>query len=84
MNCEYCIYYEQCIKILKEKDEEIDLLKKKLHNTQRNKLRLKNKLNFKLLVLKEKLKEYEIEDDWDDITIENSIQENTQEKIKND
>ena len=28
MNCEYCIYYEQCIKILKEKDEEIDLLKK--------------------------------------------------------
>lgn len=79
MNCEYCIYYDECIKKLQEKDDEINSLKKKIHNIQRTKLRLKNKLNFKIILLEEKLKEYDITDDWDEI--QNETEEN---KIKKD
>lgn len=79
MNCEYCVYYDECIKKLQEKDDEINSLKKKIHNIQRTKLRLKNKLNFKIILLEEKLKEYDITDDWDEI--KNETEDN---KIKTD
>lgn len=61
------------------KNEKITHLKKKIHNLQRTKLRLKNNLNFKIKSLEEKLKEYEIEDDWDEIK-----NEQIKEKLKND
>lgn len=70
-------HYEQ---IIKEKNNDIEHLKKKLHNCQRTKLRLKNKLNFKIFMLEEKLQDYEIEDDWDEIKNEQNIEK----KIKND
>ena len=71
-------YYHETFK---KKDEEILNLKKKLHNCQRTKLRLKNKLNFKITLLEEKLKEYDIADDWDEIKNEINIE---QPKLKND
>lgn len=86
MNCEYCYYYNECLKTLEKKKEEIELLQKKVHNTQRSKLRLKNKLNFKIQLLEAKLKDYEIQDDWDEINIDNTS-DNTnlnEPKIKND
>lgn len=85
MNCEYCYYYSECLKTLEKKNNEIELLKKKLHNTQRSKLRLKNNLNFKIQLLEAKLKDYEIQDDWDEINVDNATNTNLNEtKIKND
>lgn len=81
-NCEYCIYYDQYLKTIEEKNNEIESLKKKIHNIQRTKLRLKNKLNFKIILLEQKLKEYDISDDWD--VVDNDNDNDEQNKIKND
>ena len=57
--------------IIDEKNEEIRELKKQLHNIQRSKLRLKNKLNIKIEELELRLNSIQWAEEWDNIETNN-------------
>jgi hypothetical protein len=53
--------------------EENRTLKKKIKNLKRTKLRLKHNLNSKIERIKEQLKTYELNSNWESIHSENKI-----------
>ena len=52
--------------------EENRTLKKKLKNLKRKKLKLKNNMNKIILQLKNKLEQYEINNNWETLNVENN------------